>query len=391
MQLRSLATLLPFLFLIACAPLHTPVPPGAIPAAKKLSVDDEQYGHQVLQALSERYQLDYNNPRTQDVQDIVDKLTHAAHADQDPWHVYILKDDSVKNAAATRGNHVFVWTGMLQSASSDAELATVLSHEISHILAGHTDPDPNEEVKQLLINIGAIAAGVAVSAATRNPQWSGDLGRLTSSATQELGNGFLLYPYSRERELQADQIGLFIMADAKFDPQAALDFWTKLPSDPDYREGPSFLSTHPAAADRLQALKALLPQAEARYRGTVSPPAPWTMGQTGAPPSPGVTPPSGGAFGQTPSGQISSGPNDSFALNSPPTPAGGAEWIVKSDKAIVYRRPSRTSQRLGEFRRGAKVQVLKQDGEWLEIQEPGTSNAGQSAFMRSSALSPSLP
>ena len=407
MNLRTLFLLSPFLFLMACTPLHAPVPAGSIPEARPLSVEDEQYGHQVLQALSERYQPDYNNPRTQNVQDIVDRLTHAAHADKDPWHVYILKDSTVKNAAATRGNHVFVWTGMLESTHSDEELATVLSHEISHILAGHTDPDPNEEVKQLLINIGAIAAGVAVSAATRSPTWSGDLGRLASSATQELGNGFLLYPYSRDRELEADQIGLFIMADAKYNPSAAIDFWTKIPSDPDYREGPSFLSTHPAAEERIKSLRALLPQAMSRFQGTSTQPPPWRLNSKGSSTDPGKPTNAGlsGKSGPNPlpaplpsssppaaSGSSSApgnGPGlsrDSFALNGSSNSTSTEVWTVTSPRAVVYRSPSLKSQKLGEFAKGAEINVIRRVDDWLELHEPGGSS--RRVVVKASELSP---
>lgn len=364
-----------------------------IPEARPLSTEDEQYGHQILQTLTDHYKLDYNNPKAQTVQDIVDRLTKAAGADKDPWHVYILQDPKVKNAAATRGNHVFVWTGMLNAASSDAELATVISHEISHILAGHTDPDPNEEAKALLINLGALAAGIAVSAVTRSPTWSNDLGNLTSSATQELGKGFLLYPYSREREAEADRIGMFMMADAKFDPRAAIAFWTKIPTDPDYREGPSFLSTHPPAEERLQALRVLLPQALERYEGRVPKPPFWSLHshlRTGPSPSPSAgrgtgtgasLPAPGGTPAQSPSPSGAPSPSpirapapplppgDSFGLNSR-TPEAPELWTVSARRAVLYRAASLKSRRLGEFRHGAQISGRKASGAWVEVFSP---------------------
>ena len=62
------------------------------------------------------------------VRDLVDMLANAAHASSSPWNVYVLRGDDVINAAATRGNFVFVWTGMLQAAYSDAELSSVLAY-----------------------------------------------------------------------------------------------------------------------------------------------------------------------------------------------------------------------------------------------------------------------
>ncbi|MCB0360485.1 MAG: M48 family metallopeptidase, partial [Bdellovibrionales bacterium] len=230
---------------------------------------EEQYGHQVLQELSQQWPLDYNDPRLDTVVRIVDRLTAAANANADPWHVYLFRAPDIKNAAATRGNHVFVWSGMLDYVQSDEELATVLAHEIAHVLAGHTDPDPNEAIRKMLIGLGAAAAGIAVSQSAGS-QW----GQITSSLTQEVGSGFLVNPYSREREAEADHIGLFLMADAHYDPRAAVEFWKRAQNDPAFSSSLEFFSTHPLAEDRAAQLQSFLPAALDRYNGVRAAPAP---------------------------------------------------------------------------------------------------------------------
>ncbi|MFN8389024.1 MAG: M48 family metalloprotease [Bdellovibrionota bacterium] len=370
---------------VACAPSRQPVPPGVVPKPKALSVTDEQYGHKVFQELADHYEQDYNNPRAVEVQDIVDRLSKAAGAGSDPWHVYIFKDATVKNAAATRGNHVFIWSGMLDSTKSEAELATILAHEMSHVLAGHTDPDPNEETKRLLIAVGAMAAGIAVSAATHSPSWGQNVGDLTSSVTNELGNSLLLYPYSREKELEADQIGLFLMADAKYDPQAAIEFWSRAQHDPDMAGSLSFLSTHPPAQDRLAHLQALLTQAEARYHGMPyagdrtqsvavtngpqSNPVPVAAPNRGHEPSPRTH--HGGPPPSSPDG-------DSFAFGSeapssslgPPAASPTTRWTAKAQRSYVFEKPTASAKKLGELSRGARVEVIGAQGAWLEIDQP---------------------
>jgi len=151
------------LFLSACSTRKAPVQVGHIPKSKPITIAEEQYGHTVLQKMSEKWPLDYNDPRLDKVTEIVDRLTVAANADKEPWHVYLFKAPKVKNAAATRGNHVFIWSGMLDWIQSDDELATILGHELAHVLARHTDPDPNEAAKKMLIRVGAIAASIAVA------------------------------------------------------------------------------------------------------------------------------------------------------------------------------------------------------------------------------------
>lgn len=358
----------------SCAPARPPVPAGVVPKPPPVSVSEEQYGHQVLAALTQKWQLDYNHPRYGEVSQVVQRLTAAAHADRDPWHVYLLKADNIKNAAATRGNHVFVWTGMLDATKGSDELAAILSHEISHVLARHTDPDPNEQIKQMLVQVGAIAAGVAASSVSRSPAMSRTVADLASSLTKEMGSGLLVYPYSREREFEADQISLFLMADAGFNPQAAIDFWTRGRDDPAFGSSLAFFSTHPPAADRLEQLKKFLPDATARYQGKDSiKKGPETALQRplAALPTPkNTTPPQN----RPRRGASSLPPGDTFDMSGKPT-AGAPQsaertWIVTAPKTLLHEHPNSGSRAIGEFRAGAAVTAISESAEWVEIRKP---------------------
>ncbi len=347
LQLSFRYLLLVGLFLSSCAPARRPFAPGEIPAPKVPTISDEQYGHEVVGGLSERFPLEYNDPRMDKIQEIVDRLTAAAHADQDPWHVYLFRDDAFKNAAATRGNHVFVWTGLLNSVKNDGELATIIAHEIAHVLARHTDPDPNEELKKMLVGLGAMAAEIAVSYGTRGVRIGG-LGDLTNTVTQHVGEGLLLNPYSKDLELEADQIGFFLMADAGYDPKDALEFWRRAEFNPDFDTGPSFFSTHPPAEDRLANLEKLLPAAEERYKNH------------------GVVPSSA-----TASASIANGTAFSTSLSPTTLPfisQGG--WRVTGDEAIVYSKPDRKSKAVGEFVQGAVFEGVPHGKNWIEVKSP---------------------
>lgn len=361
----------------ACGPIRTPVPDGVIPPATPVTIEEEQYGHQVLTAITQQHPIDYNNNRGPEVERVVDRLTRAAGAQAEPWHVYVLKADDVKNAAATRGNHVFVWSGMLIVASTEADLATVLAHEISHVLARHTEPSQGETIREALIGIGAMAAGIAVSAATRGAQFGGDFGNVASSAAQELGRGFFVYPYSRDLEFEADRIGMLLMGQAGYDPKIALDFWTKVQNDPDFQTSAGFFSTHPPAQDRLQKLRDALPDAELRYRG----------GAGGS---------SGGATGGAKSGSNSASSSSSATWVPPAPPAGqkapisngAAQMIpsglptsvndvwnsptryIKHDGVKLREKPTEQSKAVGEFKRGASVNIVREHGRFAEIDQP---------------------
>jgi metalloendopeptidase OMA1, mitochondrial len=419
----ALTVLLSFaLVFSACTAARTPVPPGVVPQSKPPTVSEEQYGHEVLGGLTQRWQLDYSHPRANEVNKIVERLTAAAKADQEPWHVFILKDDTFKNAAATRGNHVFVWTGMINATQSEDELAAVLSHEISHVLARHTDPDPQEELRKILVQVGAAAAGMAAAYATRNPSYSRTVGDLTSSAAQEIGSGFLVNPYSRDKELEADQIGLFLMADAKYDPQGAVNFWSRAQSDPEFGSSLAFFSTHPPAGDRLEQLKRILPQAEARYKGikdgargslaqgiapSAAPQRPSAAVAQNASQAPAGAPPLGSSTfdpkadsfdmsnspppSTAPASQTPTSPPPQIFTPPPPPPAEqqppaldrtGEQWVVIGQKAVLYSKPSSKSTPIGEFKNGAVVTVVNEFDNWLEIDRP------DHGFLRRKALAP---
>lgn len=393
LRLLPIASLI---LLTACASPKPPVPPGTIPAPSNPSISDEQYGHQVVQELSERYQIDYSNPKMDKIQEIVDRLTKAAKADSQPWHVYLFKDDSLKNAAATRGNHLFIWSGMLESAKTDGELAAIISHEIGHVLAGHTAADPNEETKRILIQVLGVAAGIAASVASQNAGFAVDLGNIASSVTSGVGESLLINPYSREKELEADQIGLELMAEAKYDPEEAIKFWKRAEGDSDFSASLPFLSTHPPAPERLQRLKEILPIAEARYRGEPLP----IIARRPAPTSPepklsGTSPTEVAPLTTTQSttlsdvfGADSSLGGDSFDLrDNIPDAKGGEqnwadEWRVIAPKAILYAEPLLSARRLGEFRNGAIVKSIGRKSGWLRVKYP------EHGFLRETDLMP---
>lgn len=349
----------PFLLLIlfasACASARKPVPPGVIPDAKPITTEEEQYGHTVLAELSEQYELDYNDPRLDKAIEIVDRLAKSANANQDPWHVYLFKAPEVKNAAATRGNHVFIWSGIFDAAKNDDELAAILSHEIAHVLSGHTEPDPNEMVKEILIQVGALAAQIAVTYSTNNPQLGHDLGQIAASLTTELGQGFLTNPYSQELELEADRVGLLIMAEAKYDPRQALEFWKRAQNDPTFDSGFAFFSTHPLAEDRLAQLEKVMPEAMARYEGK--------GGKSGIPMKRLDL-----YYGKNEDLPILTLPSDTS--NTSALEPGLSHWRVKNESAVLYSRQQTSSKTLGQFKQGTILVVIKERGEWLEIMEP---------------------
>jgi len=260
----SARALLIFIFacsILACAPQRKPLPPGEIPKPTIVNPQDEQFGHEILGELSQEYQLDYNHPRRNEVDVAVNKITSAIGASAQPWHVNVFADASVKNAAATKGNHIFIWTGMIDATQNEDELAGVLAHEIGHVLLKHTEPSDGDEFREVMIQIGAFAIGTAASIAVGGAG-ARMAGQIASSATKQVGEGLFVNPYNREKELEADIVGLYLVKKAGYDPQAVINFWRRALNDPAFSASIPFLSTHPPAEERLVKLEAELRRIE---------------------------------------------------------------------------------------------------------------------------------
>lgn len=316
---------------IGCAAQRPILPVGEVPKQGIVENADEQYGHRVLAELTQQFPLSHDDQAIDRVRKIVDRLSVAAQASQNPWHVYVLHDPKFKNAAATRGNYIFVWTAMIDAAKSDEDLATVLAHEIGHVLAGHTAPDPAEEVTQILAGVLGRAAGTAIY----SQGYAGVAAGITEAIVGEVVKGVALNPSLQSKELEADQVGLFLMADAGYNPEAAVNFWERAESDPDLATGNLvFMSTHPSNVERVQRLKSFLPEAIARYRGEKKPVI-------------------------------------RNASTSPIRSVGVESYQVIGDWASIYSSPDRTSDVVIDLPGNSKVLAKESDNpRWLQVFSP---------------------
>lgn len=177
------------------------------------------------------------------------------------WEFVVFQGSS-PNAFCLPGGKVGVQTGIFKIATTDAELAAVLSHEVGHAVARHSAEQVSQnEAVGLGVGILGTAVSVGASAVTGYAPSADTVSGILGTGANL---GFLL-PFSRRQELEADRLGLIYMARAGYDPRAAIVFWQKMAARRDAGDGPSFLSTHPVDARRLAELQKFLPQAMAEY------------------------------------------------------------------------------------------------------------------------------
>jgi predicted Zn-dependent protease len=167
------------------------------------------------------------------------------------WQVEVFRDSAV-NAFALPGGRIGVYTGLLQVAETPDQLAAVIGHEVAHVVAQHH----NERVSQQF----ATEQGLALASALAGG------GATQQSLMALLGLGAqvgVLLPYSRIQETEADKIGLDLMAQAGFDPRAAVELWRNMERD---GGGPEFLSTHPSGGTRIEELQGRMDHAMDLYQ-----------------------------------------------------------------------------------------------------------------------------
>jgi len=192
-----------------------------------------------------------DDPRLQAALDaVVARLLAAAGERPEDWEAVVFAGPEV-NAFALPGNRIGVFEGMFGMAENPDQLAAVVGHEIGHVAAEHSQERMTAEIARhlgvrliaLLLQLGEVQYGDDIAAAL-------GLGA-------EYG---LLLPYSRQHELEADRIGLELMAAAGYDPAEAVALWRNMRAAGG--DGPpGFLSTHPTPAARIEALEEMLLEA----------------------------------------------------------------------------------------------------------------------------------
>lgn len=333
-----------FLFasLAGCGASRVPVAPGEIPRGAYVTQEDEAYGQEVLSTLMRSYSLSQDDRAINRVRDIVDRLAEAAGAGDAPWNVYVLNGPDVVNAAATRGHFVFVWTGMLNLVRNDGELSAVLAHEMGHVLADHTMPTPSEEAGQIMASVGGNIANQVVS--VQGPY--GALAGLAGIVAEQTIKAFVVNPESQRKELEADHIGLFLMADAGYDPRDALQLWRLMNERESGPDVPTMLSSHPANDERLIQIEQLMPEALERYRVARS---------------------------FRPRKKTARAPQfepDSFTYGRDPPKQREERWLAIEDGVTVFTSPSTLSRPLLRLRRDEAVLIGAKRGAWYQVLEP---------------------
>lgn len=241
-------------FATAAAMLALVAAPVAAQTTRSISASDKAQGAQANPQLVAQYGGRYTGPQAAFVERVGKRVAVQSGLSnaQGDFTVTTL-NSPVENAFAIPGGYIYVTRQLLALMNSEAELASVLGHEVGHVAARHS------QSRNTRSTIGSILAAGA--------------GLLTGSniASQVVGTGAQLYTlkYGRDQEYQADGLGIRYMTAAGYDPYASADMLASLAASSNLAARtsgrnanavPTWASTHPNSADRVRRAAALAKQ-----------------------------------------------------------------------------------------------------------------------------------
>jgi len=185
------------------------------------------------------------------VDDFVDRVGRRlvaavpAHMEQ-PAFAYTFEVVNLKeiNAFALPGGPMFLHRGMIEAASSDAEVAGVMAHELSHVILRHGTAQATKGQK---FGLGALAGQIAGAII------GGRTGQIIAQGSQ-FGLSAYFLKYSREYERQADLLGAQLMARAGYDPRQMANMFRTIQREGGGSRGPEWMSSHPDPGNRDDAI-----------------------------------------------------------------------------------------------------------------------------------------
>jgi len=161
------------------------------------------------------------------------KVAAVSHKPYFDFHYTALEDETV-NAFALPGGYIYITRGMLEKLESEAQLAAILGHETTHVVARHSSAQISREI------------GIEVALSAVSSKAPGGAMQVAGVARQIIGLG-----YSRVQEKEADLSGLDYMVKAGYDPQGMVQTMQMLEAESQGGQV-EFLSTHPSPENRVE-------------------------------------------------------------------------------------------------------------------------------------------
>ncbi len=224
------------------------LPDIGTPADSALTLSDEyQIGLMVIRGLRDQGQI-VEDPEINDyIQALGSRIASQAQEGGQRFYFFVVRDSRI-NAFALPGGFIGINQGLVTMTSNEAQLASVLAHEIAHVTQRHIARSIKAQGRQSLASAAAILAAILIGATTgATDAVQAGIAIAQGTAAQQRIN------FTRANEYEADRIGISFLAAAGFDPNAMPDFFETLGrrSGLGGSQVPEFLQTHPVTSNRI--------------------------------------------------------------------------------------------------------------------------------------------
>jgi predicted Zn-dependent protease len=205
-----------------------------------------------LQAAPEMAQqfggLDPNTELQARVDRVGERLVSRSAAGKSPYRFefHVLDDPETINAFALPGGQVFITEGLLRRLKTEGQLAGVLGHEVTHVVARHGA----EHIAKQQLTQGLTGAAVLATYDPNNPS------SRSSAAVAAMIGQLVNMRFGRQDELESDKLGVRFTSEAGYDPRSLIALMKILEESAQGNRPPEFFSTHPNPENRVQRIEA---------------------------------------------------------------------------------------------------------------------------------------
>jgi predicted Zn-dependent protease len=177
------------------------------------------------------------------------------------YQFHVINED-IYNAFATPAGHIFVYTGLLNAMQTEEELAGIMGHEVAHVYCRHISQKIERSKKIRMATLAGAAAGLLLGMGGASEAGSAvSMGSAAAGQSAELA-------YSRENEMQADQVGVDFLTKANYSADGLLQILKKIRGKTWFGSDqiPTYLMTHPAVEDRIAFITSWLESYNSRHK-----------------------------------------------------------------------------------------------------------------------------
>lgn len=211
-----------------CTLKRPPVPAGVIPDYSELTPRARAFGKKLFEELGEDYEVEDSHLRYGELRKTLDRLLLAIEAYPMQWQLYLFDKAELVDVRAVEGNYIFVWSGFLDFAQNEDEVAAILACEIAHVLTNHTKPVEFTILSKVFFRTAEIATSVGLIVLSQGTVAIGGQGWMEYAYVEASDLDPLDREYDEKEEQEALAIACLILDRSGYDSKALLTFWRRV-------------------------------------------------------------------------------------------------------------------------------------------------------------------